>query len=168
MGKIIDLSDFKQGRYKVNQSDFTESDLTWYINEMETKYLVSLLGVELYNLFIADLFQGNPQDQRFIDIYNAFNYDKYGEVVTSQGLIEMLKGFIFCEFTREQNFDNSINGNTQKRYEIGDTVTARKNGLMMKYNASIKNYCAIQRYICDNKDSYPEFNGQPKGYTGIL
>ena len=171
MGLIIDSGeDFNYGKFLINDNDYTRQNLGEYIDQQELSILYALLGVELTNLFVADLDDESiPQSDRFLSIYDQFAYNRHnGSLVVSKGLKELLKGFIFFEFTRDQNSKNNINGNSQNIYDSGDLVTAEKNGIYQKYNLSVDDYQAIQTYIHDNISIYPEYLGIKKEGTSIF
>ena len=180
MGLIIGLDDFKAGKCAISTNMYTLKDLNDYIIRNESKYLQELLGVDLYELFIADLQNGVPQDPKFVKIFNpfAFNdhsktvmfagYLKESHLVRSEGMTEMLRAFIYSEYTKEQNFKNTISGNTQDEVEVATLQSAMNNGLQEKYNNAVSNYDAIQTYICRHIDDYPEFCGIVKNYLTII
>ena len=55
MGLVITDYDFDEGKYVINDNDITRHDLKEYINDYERKFIYQLLGIELGDLFIADL-----------------------------------------------------------------------------------------------------------------
>ena len=71
MGILIDTDDF-QGKWCIAVDDYSEDHLNDYIDTFEKKLLVSLLGVELFDLFQADLVDQVPQTARFVSIFNEF------------------------------------------------------------------------------------------------
>ena len=72
------------GYYDISTDTFTGIDLETYISDIEPIALRRLLGVELYNLFIADL-DGNgvPQTAIYQAIYNAFDVDYNCTIISS-------------------------------------------------------------------------------------
>ena len=67
MGILIDREDFV-GKHKLTKT--IDSSLEACITDHESSYLIKLLGLELSNLFIADLTSQVPVTQRFLDIFN--------------------------------------------------------------------------------------------------
>ncbi len=164
------------GKYAIATDDLTETDLEACIEENEVVYLRDLLGDTLYKLFYADLSAGPAlplQSQRFLNIYNAFSYDsnltsgdgilsgfnQEPKIVVSQGMKEMLKGFVFFEYNTLQPVQNSLIGNVENVSENATRLSMFKAGIKEKYNMAIVNYNAIQSYIKKNRSVYPEFNG---------
>ena len=173
MGILIASNDFNNGEYVINNNDNTKQNLKEFISNYEKAYIYELLGIELGNLFIADLdsITNKPQTQRFIDIYEPIFFKKYNKIYQSKGLKEVLKGLVYGEFTNSQNYKNTINGNTQSIYQVGETgetVSSLRNGVIIKYNKSVSSFYAIQLYICDNKTVYPEFDGVTKDYASSI
>ena len=159
---FLTINDFI-GFYKVSGNSHTQSELQTYIDNGEPRYLMELLGVELYNLFIADLNPNfTPQSQRFLDIFNPFSYDDDCGIVVSDGLIEMLKGFVYYDYVRDSDFFNTISGNVKHNYSNSSKARTVEYGLAERYNRALSTYIAIQDYIIKNSQTYPEYNGQAK------
>lgn len=173
MGIIISSNDFVNGEYLINNNDNTKQNLKDYITNYERTFIYELLGIELGDLFISDLdaITKKPQTQRFIDIYEPVYFQKYGCIYQSKGIKEMLKGLVYAQFVSSQNFKNTINGNTQGIYQIGETgqtVSAVRNGVVQKYNKSVSSFKSIQFFIHTNSSVYPEFEGVLKEYESTI
>ena len=159
-----------------------EAQLQRYVDKYEEIYLQDLLGIDLYNLFIADLVLGVPQTQIYIDIYQKFAYDnltltsysyyeyyhKYKGIVRSLGMVEMLVALIYSQYLKDQKYPNTIQGNIQSMAENGEQVSFNQMGWYIRQNEGLDSYNAIQQYICDNSENYPEYNGQLKKYVSWL
>jgi hypothetical protein len=170
MGLIISSSeDFNFGRYMINDDDWTRQSLKQYIKLNEKKLLYDLLGIELADLLLLDLDQyKEPQNARFTAIFNPLSFNFKDKIYHSEGIKEVLKGLVYAEFTKEQNFKNNINGNSQNLYEQGEVISSKMAGLTNKYSEAIDSFWSIQVFCCDNRDVYPEFNGQSKDYNSIF
>ncbi len=170
MGLIISSSeDFNFGRYMINDDDWTRQSLKQYIKLNEKKLLYDLLGIELADLLLLDLDQyKEPQNARFTAIFNPLSFNFKDKIYHSEGIKEVLKGLVYAEFTKEQNFKNNINGNSQNLYEQGEVISSKMAGLTNKYNEAIDSFWSIQVFCCDNRDVYTEFNGQSKDYNSIF
>ena len=166
MGIIISSNDFSYGKYTINKSDSTRQDLKEYIENNEQMFIYQLLGIKLGDLFIADIDPSTKQPitQRFIDIYNPLYFKYKNQIRQSKGILEVIKGLIFMEFTREQNFKNNINGNSQNIFESGEMVGAYRNGVTLKYNQAIDSYTSIQAYCYQENETYPEWDGEVKTF----
>lgn len=158
-------SDFT-GYHKVSTNNFTQTELTAYITKYELRYLQDLLGYDLSVLFIADLTGGTtppPLSAIYLNIYNSLTYDYESggsnKIIRSEGIKEMLKGFIFWEYTRNQPIENTLVGNVENVNENSVLVNSWKAGINDKYNRAIDTYKAIQLYIEDNSTLYPDYNG---------
>ena len=170
MGLLISASeDFSFGQYAINDADVTRQNLKEYVSQNERKFIYELLGVELGDLFISDLgADKKPQTQRFITIYNPLATDFGHKLSYSKGIKEIIKGLVFSEFVREQNYKNNINGSSRNLYEQGDVISANNAGIVNKYNEAIDSFCAVQYYIHENSSIYPEFKGVVKGYQSLI
>jgi hypothetical protein len=164
MGLLLNSTDFT-GEYAIPQNQYTSITLEEYIVSTERMYLQKLLGVSLSDLFIADLTDGEPVSPRFVAIFEPLSYDYQNWIVTSNGIKEMLKGFIYFNYTRMQKYQNGIEGASQKMGSNSMPAKYDSTWLVSMHNISIDTYRAIQDYIQQNKIDYPEYNGQPIGYA---
>lgn len=178
---FLTYSDFATGKYRISMTTDTQTSVTSYITKYEKRYLQNLLGIELYNLFMASLVSNVPTGV-YLTIYNEFAEDndnsgftfqrldgtilesveggsKAGPIVRSEGIKEMLKGFIFFEFTRDQGVKNTPNGNVQAENENAIFVSQNEAFIKGRYNEAVDTYQAIQWYIGQHLDDYPTFNG---------
>lgn len=161
MGVLITTADFV-GRFAIPSNSFSKLDS--FITDTEEDYLVDLLGADLYALFKADLTNKVPVTTKYLEIYNAFKKDYCGSIVVSKGMKQMLLGFIFFDFMRQNKFKNTENGQV---ITVPDTGAAVQSGTLFKIlNDSVDTYVAIQKYILYISTSdYSEFNGQFKDIT---
>jgi len=156
---IVVNTDFT-GEYNISKNCYDQID--FYIEKYEKKYLLKLLGAELYDLFISDLTVTNPQvpqTQRFLDIFNSFNIDESSCVVTSEGIRKMLTQLIYFHYVRENQVINTAGGTVSNSVELGLPASFKGN-IVQAYNEGVDNSHAIQWYICDNSTDYPEENIQ--------
>ena len=185
---ILVPSDFV-GKVAITQDDITAVKIQRYIDELEVQYLDDLLGCELSTLLIADLAlppAGEPTAQRFKDIFDKFCIDITGLVFPfpwshdffeffvehrqnrSRGIKEMLKGFIYFEYVRDQPIINSSVGMTRSKGVASDVIGSLNNGIVFGFNNALKDYWNIQFFINENLTTYSEFNGIRKEPTGII
>ena len=163
MGILIDTDDFV-GKCCIATDDYTDDHLNDYIDSFEKKFLVSLLGVELFDLFQADLVAQVPQTPRFISIFNEFFLDKYSCVFCSEGMKKMLTQMVYFEYVRDQSLKNTVSGTVQNRSELANQVPSF-NAAIQRWNSGADTFRTIQWFICDDPTTYPEFNGQLIDYT---
>lgn len=162
MGLLINEDDFAS---LIATDVYTEADLTLAIDEYENPLLYELLGIELYNLFVADLVNGVPQTAKYLTIYNAFVKEIDDKMVTSQGMKEMLVQWVFFYFVRTQPQSNSIGGNVENQDTINKPSEMSYTTLVLKYNKCITNFKSIQTYIKSVKDTdYSTYKGICKEY----
>ena len=170
MGLVLSSSeDFNFGKYQINDADVTRQGLKQYIKQNEKKLIYELLGIELGDLFIADLDANKkPQTQRFINIFEPLAFNFGSKLVMSDGIKELLQGFVWSEFVKEQNYKNNINGSGKGLYPQGDVISANFAGIASKYNHAVDSFWAVQLYINENKADYPEFKGSCKYHTSLI
>jgi hypothetical protein len=158
---ILIPSDFT-GKHKIGLNDF--SQLAAYITKYEPLYLMNLLGIELYQDFKEDIDEATrqPQSEEFKKIFEPLHYDLNGTQQLSEGIAEMLKGFIYFEYVRDVKFKATdggifVNNSTESRQ-----AAFTEFNIYGFYNDSIRNYKAIRTYIKNNLELYPKFNGVDK------
>ena len=164
MGILISASDFT-GENKIATDVFTDAELDAFITIYEAKLLYELLGIELYDLFIADLVAGVPQTAKYVTIYEAFVKEIDDEMFMSDGMKVMLVKWVFFHYVRTQSQTNTIQGNTQAEGTINMPSAMSYTSLCIDYNKMISTFNAIQIYIESVKDAdYPTFKGVYKNY----
>ena len=154
-------------KWELSTGMYDTNKITSYIKMYEEKYLVHLLGADLYKEFIGDIANNIPQSPNFTQIFNAFNMDQntltsfYGSGVTfghslnrileSDGILDMLKGFIYWEYARDLLNQQTPYGGVKQMSENSIVVDTPHSLFWERYNEAIKTYQAIQEYICINQ-----------------
>lgn len=167
MGFYVNSTDFV-GKFEIHQGIYDTANINAYIQKYELRYLVEMLGVELYNLYYADANTNPnkiPADPLFLYIYNPFQYQNgmdYWTLLYSYGIKEMLLGFIYFEFMKDFITASTLAGVVTQKSENSEGAITTIYG---KYNDAVKTYKAIQTYILHNSGSYPKFRGQAKQYA---
>lgn len=159
MPSLISISEFN-GEYQLQIDNATTTKFNFVRDNHETTYIYKLLGVELGKLFIADLnVSGVPVTARFLAIYNVFAEDSDYGIIQSKGMKQFIKGILWFYYARNNRYIIATGGNKVNKDQNSDELT---DGLVLAriYNDSVKTADAIQWYICDNLDVYPEYNGQ--------
>lgn len=168
---ITQISDFEAGRFALPRNPDLMKQLDAFIDENEECVLDDLLGCELAALFIADLDVDNiPQTQRFIDIMNKFCVDvnECGHIIKSNGIKQMLKGFVYFYFGRSLSDILSTVGAIRASGENSKQALQASTLLRNNFNYSIDTFQSIQEYICLNPEEYPEYNGVERNYIGLV
>lgn len=167
---ILSTTDFNEGRYYIPLSPEEETKgFPKYIERVENSVLPELFGVELYDLFIADLalpVVGEPTDPRFVKVYNEFNYQGDGLYFRSQGIKEMLRGFVYYDYLRDQQTRVTTVGLKRVDGSNSETISGIQHDLNSRYNESIETFHAIQCYMDHvDPDTYPEYDGIYKPFN---
>jgi hypothetical protein len=153
------------GEYHLPDGCYNELDT--FIATYEKKYLLGLFGAELYTLFIADLTATDPQapqTPRFTEVFNSFAKDESECLIVSDGIRKMMVQLIYFHYVREGQVKNTANGTVKNNVELGTNASHMGNGVQ-SYNQGVRNSHAIQWYINDKTDVYPEENMQFLEYT---
>lgn len=166
MAKIVQISDFK-GEYAITMNAFSGTHLQSFIDKYELIYLRDLLGIDLSDALYTDITTPftAPSNVIYSKIFNKLAYDKDYRQIVSNGIKEMLVGFMFFEYTRFQQIQNTITGNIQANNEVSTPASWGQTSVYNNYNKAIDTYRSIQYYVCENTTDYPLFNGIHKGYT---
>jgi hypothetical protein len=159
MGLLIQKTDFT-GVYALSQSISDTIDAS--IEEYEEKYLIDLLGVELFDLFKANVTSYIPAVGIYKTIYDPIRED-YGNCIRiSQGMKKMLLGFVWFHYAVDNAFKHSGTGIVANTQEIAVQANWDSGIVYKKYNTDVSDYQTIQWYIEKNLSDYPKFNGQRK------
>jgi hypothetical protein len=168
---IINISDFQtKGKFELHTGMFDNPRVQEYIDKYEKKYLINLFGVALYMEFELDLIlgTGTPTELRFVKVFEPFAIDRCGSVIYSEGIKEMLKGFIYYEYVKDLTNQMSSIGNVVPVGENSENGTTLYSMMFNRYNEAAANYKAIQYWISFNNDAaynYDGFSGNAKGFV---
>lgn len=166
---IIQATDFTPGKFELNVEKSTLTELEKYIERYEEQYLIDLLGVELFKLFKASITNAftPPPAGIYLDIFNPIQADDGSEVRISRGIKDMLLGFIWFEFVRNQKYEHTKAGVVKNKVENSTEASWPESDIYGRYNESIASYETIQWYIVKNKTAtvYEKYNGQCKEYN---
>lgn len=156
----ITYSDFGKGKFELHHGMYEQAKIQAYIDKYERQYLVKLLGVELFNQFVADLSSNVPQTAKYLKIYNPFEYDNVNcYIYISEGMLDMIKGFVYYQYLKDLTNNVAVSGNVRPLGENSENVSTLNSMIYTRYNDSVRTYKAIQHYICDFSSDYLKYNG---------
>jgi hypothetical protein len=118
----ITYADFGKGKWELATGIYEQQKINGYIDLYTNRLLAELLGVDLYNLFVADLdpITFVPQDPVYLAIYNAFMHEGGNcNIIISDGMVDMIKGFIYFEYLKDQINQVWVSGNVAPVGENG-------------------------------------------------
>lgn len=165
MGLLIQKSDFT-GKWDV--AKFNKDNIDAYIEEYEERYLIDLLGDDLFALFKADIDMTThmPVTPIYISLYNNITVERGIHVFRSYGMKEMILGLVYFDYVRDNPIKQSMNGPVKIQSEVAQP--SQTTFLYRRYNESVEYYEAIQRYILDNLSDYPLFKGVYKRRSSFI
>lgn len=148
-------------KYELSTGMYATPKIEAYILKYEERYLVHLFGVKLYNEFIADLDNNVPQSPNFLKVFEPFNedldgfpflynggyYDLQNRILESDGIVEMLLGFIYFEYAKDLMNQQTPYGNVKQRSENSVVVDSPHSMMYGRYNTAIGTFRAIQTYL---------------------
>jgi len=156
----ITYNDFGKGKFELHHGMYEQAKIQAYIDKYERQYLVKLLGVELFNQFVADLVGNVPQTAKYLKIYNPFEYDNVNcYIYISEGMIDMIKGFVYYQYLKDLTNNVAVSGNVRPLGENSENVSTLNSMIYTRYNDSVRTFKAIQSYICDFSSDYLKYNG---------
>lgn len=156
-------------KYELSTGMYDDTKLESYIEKYTERYLLHLFGADLLNSFEADLTAGTPQTPKspnFQKVFNPFYMDwnkslflsgsslygyRLNQILESDGILEMLKGFIYWEYARDLMNQMTPYGNVKQRAELSHVVDSPHSLMWERYNEAIKTFRAIQEYIYSNE-----------------
>ena len=165
---ILQITDFEVGKFAVHRGMYSTPDFQSYIDKYEKRYILELLGANLGNEFIDDVQAGGggiPTEQRFVDILEPIEFDYGMELIVSDGIKEMLKGFVYYEYLKDQVTQATANGLLTQKSENSESVSGLFTQLYTRYNDACRSYKGIQRYILTKRGDYSGFNGREKSFA---
>jgi hypothetical protein len=158
---MITTADFT-GVFAINQGTYGNDKLQGIINDLKDSIIYDLLGTELAELFLDDIEEVSPA-VRFTKIKNPFYADDiYGKPYRSAGMVEMLKCFVYFEYTRNSGYEVKSGNLIKNNTELSMQGDGGNGYLQQMYNRGVRTYRAIQQYIEDNNETYPEYSGIDK------
>lgn len=143
--------DFK-GKFSLHTGMYTNATIQEYIDRYEPLYLMQLFGAKMYDQFVSDMGMFNvPISPNFLYLYNPFheNY-AFNRLVVSNGLIDMLKGFVYFEYCKDLTNQMTVNGNVRPVGENSGDVSTLYSMMYARYNEAVRTYRAIQTHIVNN------------------
>jgi hypothetical protein len=151
---FLTVNDFT-GKYQLSTGMYDVTKLQDYIDKYEKRYLIELFGAKLYDEFISDLDVANvPQSPNFLKVFIPF-YENVTlrQLIISEGIIEMLKGFVYFEYSKDLINQMTPYGNVRPISENSEPVSTLYSMIYTRYNEAIKSYKAIQLYIQINMNA---------------
>ena len=148
---FLTVQDFT-GKYQLSTGMYDVAKLQDYIDKYEKRYLIELFGAKMYDEFISDLDVSNvPESPNFQKIFNPF-YENITlrQLIISEGIIEMLKGFVYFEYSKDLINQMTPFGNVRPISENSEPVSTLYSMIYARYNEAVKSYRAIQAYIMVN------------------
>ena len=155
---IISIQDFT-GKYQVSTGMFDQAKLQDYINRYEPRYLKELFGITLYNDFQSDLLNNVPQSPNFLVLFNplsedlGYNFYYFNGIyegvnqLDSEGIKEMLKGFIYFEYVKDLSNQITPIGLVKPDNENSTVANTLFSMMYTRYNEAIRSYNSIRDFI---------------------
>lgn len=157
---FVDVSNFASGFNKVAYNEQTIADLSSFITDKEDLILTELFGKELYSAFKVGV---SGSVTKYLKLKNPFiDQLQSCRVIQSKGVAEMLAGFIYFDYSRFQATAPTVFGRVTPKGENSNVASFNVGLITEKYSKALDTYEAIQLYILDNLNLYPEFNGIEK------
>ncbi len=147
-------------KYELSTGMYSTNKIQSYIDKYQERYLVNLFGASLYSEFESDLDANVPRSPNFLKVFNPFNEDVSGldlsgyfysyrlnQILESDGIKEMLLGFVYWEYARDLLNQQTPYGGVKQMAENSIVVDTPHSLMWERYNLAIKTYRAIQEWI---------------------
>ncbi len=166
---FIESSDFA-GKYKLAQDTANQAITTTVISQMRDGLIRRIFGATLGNDIIIYIDATTPPvNTEFDKVINPFQEDLTNSccfndgnsMIESIGLKNVLLGFIYFQRACDMKLQmQSVGGETRPKTENSTNDMLPESKLIQRYNDSVYSVWAIQRYICEHHEDYPDYNGQ--------
>ena len=155
---IVSIQDFT-GKYQVSTGMYDQAKLQDYINRYEPRYLKELFGITFYNEFQSDLLNNVPQSPNFLVLFNplsedmGYNFYYFNGIyegvnqLDSEGIKEMLKGFIYFEYVKDLSNQITPIGLVKPDNENSTVANTLFSMMYTRYNEAIRSYNSIRDFI---------------------
>ena len=139
------------GKYELHTGLYDQSKLNAYIEKYEKRYLIELFGATLYDDFVSDLDLNQPLSPNFQKVFFDFHENvSIHQLLISEGILEMLKGFVYFEYSKDQMNQQTPFGNVSQLSENSKKVTTLNSMMFTRYNEAVKSYGSIRAYMILN------------------
>jgi hypothetical protein len=92
--------------------------------------------------------------------------DRVTEPMYSEGILKMLKGFIYFEFLKDHGIEVAQTGITLNKNENSEQAGVKGLGMTeQRYNDAVSSFKVIRNYMIANPATYPEYDGIEKETT---
>ena len=171
---LVQTTDFT-GFYKINQTTQTTAVLQSFIDKNEKSIIRRLLGLELGDLFIADVAAFTPVTARYLALFNPIaiqisglstfvdDYYQYGNghIYESRGMKEIILGMLYDLYVTDQQHLQSQSGVVRSEVDAAKALgfdNAARQG-ETRHNSIIDDYEAVQYFARTEAATYPEYDG---------
>lgn len=159
MPSITSPSDYN-GQYSINRNKHNTNDIQACIDSVEELVLLELFGVDFKDIVLQGVVD---EIVIYENLYNPFNFqDSSDRIWQSKGIKEMLLGFVYWEWFATHSVAVVLDGQRENESENSKSASSLKANNEKRYNDAVKTYRAIQAYVNENLDIYPEFKGKGK------
>jgi len=152
---IVLLTNFV-GKYELSITEESGLKIQQYIDRLEVGFLRELFGLELYNLWNGSALP------IYTDLTVPLVFQECGKIWESKGIIDMLTGFIYFEYSRDAYTQQTIDGAQKNEGENSLNSSFTMANLQGRYSDALTSYEAIQEFVCKNSVTYPSYKGVKK------
>lgn len=150
---LVAFTDFV-GKYELSINEENEPKIQLYIDRLENLLLNELFGVDLFTLWDGS---ANPIYTTLTTPFMFQDENCMGKIWESKGIVDMLTGFIYWEYSKDAYTQQTIDGAQKNTGENSLNSTFIMANLQGRYADALNTYEAIQAYIKKGSDVYPEF-----------
>lgn len=165
---FIDYTDFADSEFNLEINEYNLNTFESIANDVIYDVLNDLLGADLYNKLLADLDANKkPQTQKYKNLVDGMPYYdtlRNNKIVNYQGINDMLKYFVFCEYKLFKLSYDATTGTVQPNNENSIVLTdiQLKSYLQKYYTKAVFLYRKVVKFL---KDNY--LNNQNDYFTSV-
>ena len=162
---IVIPTDFT-GRFDLTTKGYLSLEV--FIDQYEPIILKKLLGIELYNLYVADTVLSVPQTDIYLDIYQESELVVCEIKRNYEGLKDLLIPFIYYEYLKAQRNRNSSSGGVQNQSSLSVASMQTYAQAVIYINEAISQARILQFYLEENIDIYPTFRANLFQFMSVV
>ena len=165
---ILQPSDFV-GKWAITQK-YNSNDIQQLIDAYEEQIIYELLGVDLGNDLYTNLISLPTELQFIYDPFAVNITNIYGDntLVQSLGIRVMLKNMLTGIYYLTDFGTATSEGKVKFQPEGGSLISDNYNDNYKLYNQGVRTYKAIQKYIEENEQDYPDYLGIQKHTAWLI
>ncbi|MBE9489009.1 MAG: hypothetical protein IMY67_01825 [Bacteroidetes bacterium] len=147
-----DIGNYLVGEFTFS-NDIKETSVV-FIDKLEKEITKQLLGYELFKQFNADLLDGSPVSQKWVDFVDGTDYELDSVLKEYTGILDMLQYYVLSKLITEYQFFQTSMGLRKLKGDNSDAISILdvEKAAIGKYNYLLPFYRKAYEYIYNNNE----------------